>query len=75
VVVFGATLALSMRGGEQVGEMLHHVAVYFPGYTVTATGAVIGAAYTFVLGLVLGHAVALVYNATVARAEERVARA
>jgi len=73
VAVGGSTLALVLRGGENVGEMLGRLAIYFPGYTVTSAGAAIGALYAFALGWLLGRVIAAVYNVTVVRAEERVA--
>ena len=70
----GTTAALVLRGGDDVGALLKHVAIYLPGYTVSWTGAALGAAYAFALGWLLGRWMAWVYNVTVVRAEERVAR-
>jgi hypothetical protein len=74
VVVLGATSVLALRGGEHVGDLLQHLSLYFPGYSVTFAGACIGAAYAFALGFAVGKLIALVYNASVVRAEEQVAR-
>lgn len=74
VGLLATTLALVLRGGEHPGEMLEHLAIYFPGYTVTTAGAFVGAAYAFALGWLLGQLIAVVYNATVVRAEEKIAR-
>ncbi len=40
-----ATLALLVQGGENVGSMLATLGVFFPGYRVSAGGALIGAAW------------------------------
>ena len=70
----GTTAALVLRGGDDVGDLLKHAAIYLPGFTVSWAGAGLGAAYGFALGWLLGRLMAWVYNATVVRAEERVAR-
>jgi hypothetical protein len=57
-----ATLVLVARGGENVGQHLGLLSVYFPGYTVTTAGAFIGFVYAFVLGYALGRLVGFVYN-------------
>ena len=58
-----------MRGGENVGALLHHLDLYLPGYRVSYSGAVVGAAYVFGLGWLAGRAVGGIYNVTVERAE------
>jgi hypothetical protein len=73
IAVGGTTAALVARGGEEVGPLLKHLAIYFPGYSVSYGGAALGAAYGFAAGWLIGRLVALVYNATVVRAEERIA--
>lgn len=40
-----ATLALLVQGGENVGTMLAQLGVFFPGYRVSAGGALVGAAW------------------------------
>lgn len=74
VGVGGTTAALALRGGSEVGPFLRHFALYLPGFSVTYAGAALGAAYAFALGWLLGQLMAAVYNATVARAEDKVAR-
>ena len=74
VILFAATTILALRGGENVGDLLRHLAVYFPGYSVSVGGALIGAGYALALGLLLGRGIAAIYNATVVRAEDRIAR-
>ncbi len=75
VVVLATTIALAVRGGEHPGDLIEHLAIYFPGYTVTIQGGFIGAAWSFALGWLLGRLIGVVYNVTVARAEEKMARA
>lgn len=74
VVVTSTTVALALRDGETPGQMLRHLSLYFPGYSVTVSGAFVGAFWSFTLGFALGKLIAIVYNVTVARAEEDVAR-
>jgi hypothetical protein len=69
VLLFATTTALVMRGGENVGALLHHLDLYLPGYQVSYSGAVVGAAYVFGLGWLAGRAVGGIYNVTVERAE------
>jgi hypothetical protein len=57
-----ATWILVARGGENVGQHLSLLANYFPGYRVSAVGAVIGFVYGFVLGYIVGRVVGVVYN-------------
>lgn len=60
--LFVATMILVLRGGQNVGQHLSLLAVYFPGYRVTAAGAFVGFIYAFVLGYALGRLVGLIYN-------------
>jgi hypothetical protein len=64
-----ATLVLVARGGEHPGQFLSHLHIYFPGYSVTVTGAIIGFAYAFVLFALMGRAIAVLYGLGVRRAE------
>ena len=73
IAVGGTTAVLVARGGAEVGPLLKHLAIYFPGYSVSYGGAALGAAYGFAIGWLLGRTLALVYNATVVRAEESIA--
>jgi hypothetical protein len=60
------TLFLVVKGappGVPVGPHLAQLSVFFPGYTVTTTGAVIGGAYASVVGGVLGLLLATFWNA------------
>lgn len=58
-----ATLALVIRGGPTPGQHLALLSAYFPGYSVSFLGGLIGFVYAFVLGYAGGRTVATVYNA------------
>ncbi len=60
--LFIATIVLVIKGGENVGQHLALLSVYFPGYSVTWVGAFIGFIYAFVVGYALGRIVGSVYN-------------
>ena len=62
VGLFLATAILLIRGGENVGQHLSLIGIYFPGFSVTWGGAFIGFVYAFVVGYALGRTVATVYN-------------
>ena len=57
-----ATLWLVLKGGPVVGPTLSLLNQYFPGYTVTATGSLVGLLYGFGLGFLVGWAIAVVRN-------------
>jgi hypothetical protein len=57
-----ATWALVLRGGEHVGAHLRLLAMFFPGYSVTIGGGLIGFVYMFVLGYGLGRLIGTVYT-------------
>ena len=57
-----ATNFLVLRGGQNVGAHLRLLSVYFPGYTVTFVGSLIGFVYAFVLGYGLGRLMGFVYD-------------
>jgi hypothetical protein len=61
-VIFLATVFLVIKGGPVVGPHLMLLGVYFPGYTVTFAGSLIGFAYGFMLGFVAGWLTAWIYN-------------
>jgi protoporphyrinogen oxidase len=58
-----ATLALVLKGGEVVGPNLQLLNQYFPGYSVSVRGSVLGLAYGFVSGFFGGWGFALLRNA------------
>lgn len=60
--LFIATNLLILRGGPNVGQHLGLLRAYFPGYSVTFVGSLVGFVYTFVIGYGLGRVVGTVYN-------------
>lgn len=57
-----ATNVLVLKGGPDVGQHLSLLANYFPGYSVTFVGSLIGFVYAFVLGYGLGRIIGTVYD-------------
>ncbi len=57
-----ATLWLVIRGGSNVGEHLGLLNNYFPGYSVTWGGALLGFFYGALVGAVCGWSLAWIYN-------------
>ncbi len=60
--LFIATNWLVLKGGEVVGPHLALLGQFFIGYRVTFLGSLIGFAYAFGAGFVLGYIVARLYN-------------
>jgi hypothetical protein len=60
-----ATLVLVAKGGDVIGPRLALLSQYFPGYTVSAAGSVVGLLYGVIVGFVGGWATAFLRNATV----------
>jgi hypothetical protein len=60
--LFVATIWLVVKGGPDTGAHLGLLGIYFPGYSVTTLGAVIGFVYAFVGGYAVGRTVATIYN-------------
>jgi hypothetical protein len=67
--LFAATNALALQDSPNKGDLLNHLHLYFPGYSVDFRGSLIGFAYALALGWAIGQVIALVYNRAVARAE------
>jgi hypothetical protein len=65
LVIFIATVWLVLKGGEVVGPHLGLLSQFFPGYSVTFTGSLIGAAYGFVTGYLGGLLIGWIYNTAV----------
>jgi len=65
VGLFGATLALVLMGGPVVGPTLGLLGQYFPGYSVTVLGSVIGLFYGSISGFAVGWLFAALRNAIV----------
>lgn len=60
--LFLATNFLVIKGGVQVGQHLKLLSAFFPGYSVSFGGSLIGFVYAFVCGWALGRVVGAVYN-------------
>ena len=60
--LFAATAWLVAKGGPEPGPHLGLLGQYFPGYTVTVTGAFVGFAYAFVVGAAAGLFLTMIYN-------------
>lgn len=62
VALLAATNILVLRGGPVIGPHLSLLRWYFPGYSVTFGGSLIGAVYAFVVGYGVGRSIATIYN-------------
>ncbi len=60
--LFGATLVLVLKGGENVGQHLGILSQYFWGYNVSVAGSFVGAVWAFVVGYLAARLVCAVYN-------------
>jgi hypothetical protein len=69
--LFAATLWLVIKGGPTVGQNLGLLSAYYPGYTVTWTGSLLGLFYGAVTGAVIGWCVAWLYNILAAWRSDR----
>lgn len=57
-----ATVWLLIRGGPEIGPTLGLLGNYFPGYSVTWPGSVIGFGYGALVGSAVGWSLARLYN-------------
>jgi hypothetical protein len=64
LLLFIATAALLLQGGEVVGPHLSLLGIYLPGYDVSWIGGFIGAAYFWVIGAAVGASIAILWNMT-----------
>lgn len=60
-----ATIVLALKGGDVVGPRLGLLIHYFPGYTVTLAGSLLGLGYGFLTGFITGWGFAFFRNLTV----------
>jgi GT2 family glycosyltransferase len=60
--IFAATFVLLAKDGHHVGSRLALLSQFFPGYTVTWTGGLIGFLYGFVTGFLFGFSFACFRN-------------
>jgi hypothetical protein len=78
LLLFVATLFLVLKGGETIGPNLGLLEQFFPWYSVTFFGSLLGLAYGFAAGFVAGWGFAVLrnlavflYNALIRRRAER----
>jgi len=69
VVLVIGTNWLVLRGGDNVGPLLANLSIYLPGFSVSFVGSLIGAAWVFGVGWLVGTSIGGIYNITVERAE------
>lgn len=69
--LFLATAWLLIRGGPNVGQTLALLGHYFPGYSVTWPGSLVGLLYGALVGGVTGYVLARIYNRIAAWNERR----
>jgi hypothetical protein len=62
LAIFFATNALVLKGGPNMGQHMQLLSIYFPGYSVSFIGSLIGFVYAFVLGYGVGRVIGAVYN-------------
>lgn len=60
--LFLATIWLVIKGGPHPGAHLVLLSQYFPGYSVSVLGSLIGFFYAFLLGFVTGSLLGFIYN-------------
>ena len=60
--LFIATNILVVKGGEDMGSHLGLLRLYFPGYSVSFVGSLIGFVWAFVAGYAIGRVIATIYN-------------
>jgi len=65
LVLFAMTSALVLKGGSVIGPNLQLLNQFFPGYSVTTVGSVVGLGYGFAAGFVMGWATAFFRNLSV----------
>ena len=65
LTVFLVTAILLLKGGESVGPHLALLGQFFPGYTVSWIGSLVGFFWGAILGGILGFIFGSVYNRVV----------
>ena len=69
--LFAATAWLVIKGGPTVGPTLGLLRAYYPGYSVTWIGSLVGFGYGALTGAALGWCVATLYNFLAGRRARR----
>ena len=65
--LFAATLWLVIKGGPNVGQNLSLLRAYYPGFSVTWAGSLVGLFYGALTGALVGWCVASLYNVLAGR--------
>lgn len=65
LAIFVATNFLILKGGDVVGPHLALLRAFFPFYSVTFVGSLVGFGWGFVSGYVAGFIIAFIYNLVV----------
>jgi hypothetical protein len=65
IILFLATALLVLKGGDTIGPNLQLLNHYFPGYTVTLSGSLLGLGYGFATGFAGGWGFAFLRNMSV----------
>jgi len=65
LTLFVMTAWLIIKDGENVGMHLQLLGHYFPGYSVTWLGSLIGFVYAAIVGGLVGWSIGSIYNAVV----------
>jgi hypothetical protein len=60
--LFVATIWLVLKGGPNPGPHLSLLSQYFPGYSVSFLGSLVGFIYAFLFGFIGGSIVGFIYN-------------
>jgi hypothetical protein len=60
--LFFATILLVFKGGPHPGPHLMLLGQYFPGYSVTFLGSLVGFVYAFAIGFITGALLGFIYN-------------
>jgi hypothetical protein len=60
--IFVATLWLVIKSGAVVGPHLALLSQFFPGYSVTFFGSLVGLVYGFIVGFLVGWSIACLYT-------------
>jgi hypothetical protein len=68
--LFIMTAFLLIKGGSNVGYHLRLLGQYFPGYSVTWVGSLIGLLYGAIVGAIVGWSIGKIYN-WIARLRQR----
>ncbi len=67
LMIFATTSLLLIQGaaeGQEIGPHLALLGIYLPGYEVTWSGAVLGAFYFGIMGIIAGLVIATLWNLT-----------